>query len=408
MGWKDRLENTEFTITTGDGKVYKPLYQHGEVNVDYNVSVFDFISLKGSFIDRKEVKARSFPLIFWFQGDDNIDQAETFSASANDPRAWTVRHPLYGDITGQPLSLKKSDVNLNVTEINVDFWETITTDTLKKMPSVSSNVLKVKYKLAQISAVDYASKVNLKAADVSMVKENATKLDLKIGSIITSDAYADYQLKKNAMFADIDKMAENPSAAIQSINDVISVPAELSVGISSRVNLLKSLFEDAKTIFSAKNSRNNKAYFEATGAAVLSAFALALVSPIAGDYVTRKQVLYASDSLTSMYNNYVSVIDAAYIDNTDVSNSYSASAQTQINVNDLVFTTVANLGQIAFSAKQERTVYLESDSNLIVQTHKYMGLDSEDKNIETFRTINAIKNKSLFLLKKGRAITYLV
>ena len=30
MNWKDRLTDIEFTITTGDGKVFTPLWKNGE------------------------------------------------------------------------------------------------------------------------------------------------------------------------------------------------------------------------------------------------------------------------------------------------------------------------------------------------------------------------------------------
>jgi len=50
----------------------------------------------------------------------------------------------------------------------------------------------------------------------------------------------------------------------------------------------------------------------------------------------------------------------------------------------------------------------EKDSNLIVLTQRYMGLDPDDNNINTFRTINKIKNNSIFLVKKGTQITYYV
>lgn len=65
MSWKDRLENTVFMITTGDGKVFRPLWKSGETSKEFNATTFDFINVEGSKIDRKKVKARKFPLTFW-------------------------------------------------------------------------------------------------------------------------------------------------------------------------------------------------------------------------------------------------------------------------------------------------------------------------------------------------------
>ena len=49
---------------------------------------------------------------------------------------------------------------------------------------------------------------------------------------------------------------------------------------------------------------------------------------------------------------------------------------------------------------------MTSDTNLIVLTHKYFGLDADDKNILAFKETNNIKNNELFKIPKGRVIKY--
>ena len=128
MSWKDRLDNIDFTITTGDGKVFKPLWKSGEKSKDFNITKYDFIDVDGSLIDRKRPQSNAYPLVFWFQGDDNIEQSNAFEASADDNRLWTVIHPFYGTIKGQPTNLKRDDNNYNVTKVTVDFWQSIDGD----------------------------------------------------------------------------------------------------------------------------------------------------------------------------------------------------------------------------------------------------------------------------------------
>ena len=77
-------------------------------------------------------------------------------------------------------------------------------------------------------------------------------------------------------------------------------------------------------------------------------------------------------------------------------------------LNEIVNKTLYNLFDFAFKAKQERTVEIEKDSNLIVLTHKYLGLDENDENIEIFRKMNNISNRNIFGVKKGTVIKYLV
>jgi hypothetical protein len=175
-------------------------------------------------------------------------------------------------------------------------------------------------------------------------------------------------------------------------NDMKALPG---VAISSIADLMNSL-----------SVRNNKAYFESTGAGVLMACANALVNPIDGDYVTRTDVLNASALLSALYADYLLVLDGAYIPVTDTANSFSASNETQTLLQQTIIGTIANLAALALNAKQERTVILSKDSNLIVLTHKYMGLDAADINLETFRQINNIKNNRLFNVLKGSKIKY--
>lgn len=417
MSWLDRIENTTFTITTGDGKVFTPLWKSGETNKEYNAAFYEFIDLPGSLIDRRKVKARSFPLVFWFTGADNIDQADDFDQSANDSRAWSVRHPFYGEITGQPVKINRNDNFYNCTEITLEFWETIT----DKVPYSNVNITDVNEghvtQMATITPLNYSSKVNLKPADANTVTNNITLLNTRIAAMVSDVDYSDYIAAKSEMFATVDNLLTVPETAIGSIYTMITLPAKFALSVNIRMKLLGAIYGDMKALpgvavsslsdlVNSLSVRNNKAYFESTGAGVLMACANALVNPLYGDYVTRTDVLNASALLSSLYADYLQVLDNAYISITDTNNSFSASNETQALLQQTIIGTIANLGILALNAKQERSVILMKDSNLIVLTHKYMGLDAADANIETFRQINNIKNNRLFNVRKGSKITY--
>ncbi|HMI03734.1 MAG TPA: hypothetical protein VK541_14720 [Pedobacter sp.] len=407
MTWVDKLDHNVFTITTGDGKVYKPLWKSGETSKEFNATIFDFINIPGSLIDRKSVRARKFPLIFWFSGADNIEQADAFDQSANDNRSWKVSHPFYGDIIGQPISLARNDTGYNSTEITVDFWETITDTYPKKTVAIADSITSKSLQFRTISPVNYASKVDLKPADVSIVKDNAEKINLSISALLDSSNYSEYQLAKNDMFGKVDNLILSPVEAIASLNDIILLPAKFLLSVNIRINLIKAVYESIKSVLFLSN-KNNKAYFESNAGAAVMGLSNVIVNPAAEDYVTRKEIVIAAEALSVMYKDYLVTLDNSYVSISDPENSFSASNETQSKIQDTVVETISNLGTLAFSAKQERITILETDSNLILLTHKYLGLDQNDENIEKFRVINNIKNRSLFLIKKGRSITYYV
>ena len=140
MSWKDKIENGIFKIRTGDGKVFRPLWKPGESSIEFNTSAYNFINLEGTLVDRKKAQSSKYPLVFWFQGDNHIDEVKAFLNSAKDSRAWEVEHPIYGIINGQPLSIDRNDVDYNVTQIKVDFWESISVDYPDDAISVSDRI----------------------------------------------------------------------------------------------------------------------------------------------------------------------------------------------------------------------------------------------------------------------------
>lgn len=409
MSWIDRIQNTQFTITTGDGKLWTPDFISGEVSKQFNAGSFNFINLPGTLVVRKQVQARKFPLIFWFQGEDNLDNAEAFDQSANDSRAWVINHPQYGSITGQPVSLSRNDTHYNATEINVEFWETM----IKPNPVLRSSVydsLSAKMVTFQIdSSIDYGSKVLLKPADLGQINKSVSLINARRIKAITTATYSQYQMTKNAAALAVLNIITAPVDGIHAIQNLIAEPARYDQMISSRVNLIASIFNDLLSAVTNTPTVNNKYYFQAAAGVALAAIALAVVTPFsAANYLTRTAVAGYANALTGFYNTYLSTLDNLYVSLPNPAGSFSATAATQNQLQTIIIEALTGLDTIAFSAKQERITTLLQDDNLITLTHKYMGLDVDDANLETFRTINNIKNDYLFLIPKGTQIKYYV
>ncbi len=238
MTWIDRIENNVFSIKTGDGVTYYPALPIGyETSKEFNAMAFEFINVDGALVNRRRVKARNFPLTFFFTGEDNIDQAEYFDLSANDQRAWVVSHPMYGTITGQPISIKRADANLNATQFSVDFWETITTSNpIAVIAPVEAIQAKIT-ELATISPIEYESKVDIKPADITQIKVQAQSTDDLINKVLPAGSYAAYQAAAYNMFNNIDNMATDAATGISAIQQVLLQPALFALNVNDRLNL---------------------------------------------------------------------------------------------------------------------------------------------------------------------------
>lgn len=405
MGWQNKIENVKFAIKTGDGKEFFPLWKPGEKTIEYNTSSFDFIDVEKSLVERKKPKSGKYPLTFWFQGDDNIEQAQEFEDSAKDNRYWTVTHPFYGSIKGQPLSISRNDSNYNITEITVDFWETIVFDYPKSNLSIQDNTLVKRDSIMSNSALAYSSKNVQKTEDIQKNNESNALVAKSFETIQSDETNVDYQNSLSKAQKSSENLLTNPNQAILDSQSLLSGPSFYDVQVLPRVNAYKTAFN---TLFRGFNSVADKLFFESQGATCLANLCNASVNY---DYETDYQIIsdvnYVSDIILELYNNYLILVDGASVSNYDIDNNYQPNPVVQSELHDLVMFTIANLFDLAFDAQQERVVYLPKDSNLVLLTHKYMGL-ANDENMQRFREINNIKLKELFRIKKGRKIKYYV
>lgn len=403
MSWIDRLENINFTITTGDGKKYEPLWKNGEKSTEFNISKYDFINVEGSLIERKKPQGSKYPLVFWFQGDDNIEQSNDFELSSKDNRLWIVEHPIYGTIKGQPTNIKRNDTNYNVTEISVDFWQSVSEDYPNADISISDDVQSKVDAINQTSINTYVENAKPSTSDINTLKQTTNTTASKFEP--DNDSFTDYSNVVNTAIKSLDSLVIDTENAISSIQEVVNKPAFFVDSVSKKVNSYINAFNELKTQISNLAS---KYYFEAQGASILNGMCVSMVNPNSDDYITRNDIEEINTILLNTYNEYLEILDNNQISIYDVGNTWNPNVNIQLQLLELITLTSNNLFSLSFNAKQERTIELKKDSNLIILTHKFVGLDADDVNIIQFRERNNIKNNELFTIKKGRSITYFV
>lgn len=400
MSYLDTLNNSKFTIRTGDGEVFTPLWKPGETSKEYNTSAYDFINLAGTRIDRKKPKSSKYPLTFWFQGDDHISESESFLTSADDPRAWEIEHPYYGNITGQPLSISRNDSNYGITEITVDFWESITVDFPDDAISMQDRITAKAVSLKSAAALSFEAAApgtpTIAPMKIGATQTNANFVDL------AGEYKVDYQNKYSAALKAADALVKYPRQAIQATQSLLEAPARFIAPINQKLNSFESVFNDLIGLVSTKEDKN---YYESTSATLVAAMCECAINPQENDYSTRPELEIVVANLLNTYNAYQQNLDTLTVGPYEVSKNWTANADVQAELKSLVVDTVANLQQLSFEARQERVIYTENHTNLIVLTHRFIGLPT-DENLKTFRTINTIKNDEVFQIKKDRRIVY--
>lgn len=405
MSWLDKIENIQFSIKTGDGNEFLPLWKSGEKSLDFNTNTYDFIDVPKSLVTRKQPKSSKYPLTFWFQGSDCIEQAERFEQSAKDNRYWTVTHPYYGIIKGQPISISRNDANYNISEITVDFWETIIFDFPKSNLSIQDNTL-VKRDTIQVNAAEsYSNRAKPQTKDIQKVKDSNLTTAKQFETLQNDETNIDYQNNISRAIKSANALLVNPSQAILDSQNIVSQSALLDIDLNARINAYKNAFKTLKLVF---ESITDKLFFESQGATILSNLCLTATNYQFGvDYVTVPEIENTSTLILSLYDDYLSTVDSNITSVYDVDNNYQPYAVLQNDLYNLVMFTVSNLYSLAFEAQQERIVIVEKDTNIVLLCHRYYGI-ANDENLETFRTINNIRLNENFKIKKGRSIKYYV
>lgn len=389
MSWKDNIENIEFTIVTGDNEIFKPLYTSSSQDLEFNVSEFNFIELEGTLVTRKKVKSQKIPLNITFQGDDHIDIAEKFLQSSKDPRYWTVTHPIIGEVYGHPASISKVNDDLNTVVFSIDFWETIRPGEVTSAKVYPLELIESK----NFELIEFGS-LNLILDLKPELKSLVGKIQSRYDTLIDATNVDQFKGLLSDAMKGIDNLLKEPQKAIRNISQLIQFPAYIEGILKNRVKLIQAILKDIKEIFP-----DNNLNYSIFGGAVVSGIAQIILKPSENDFITRNDVKAQFNNLADVYDNFLNDID---------NNNFQQDFQEAITLNEIIINTLYYLYDVSFDAKQERYDIVESDTNLILLTHKYMGLDKEDKNLNIFREINGIKNKNIFIVKKDRKITYLV
>jgi hypothetical protein len=424
MSWRDKVQNP-FIITTGDGVQYSNILWKNDTpkEIDYNITEFDFPNIAGSLIFRGTNKARKFSLHIIFQGDDQIDIAEQFEESANDPRLWTVQHPIYGTLTVQPVSLKFDPSGFNTTVVTGTLLETIVFGGPKITKDPRANILFQKQQMDELTAEAYQvaiSQLKPGIKDVNtLTAYNKVIYDIGTKTVKLTEDAGNYFNAFNAANASIQSLASNPLLAMQDFQTVINYPSQFVDSIKNRITTIQTQFGSLSNQVGNILSINDKKNFEATGVTLVSSMAIVSVTSydsngnivtgtVLPDYATKQDVLDVIEDIQIMYNAFLALLDSLQTTNGGLETSYIPDAGSLQALDQIISFTISNLTNIALSSKQERIVLLTEDSNVIIQAHKYYGLLIDDSTIDTVIKNNGISLNEIMQLSKGRELLFYI
>ncbi len=406
MSWIEQI-NSNFIITTGDGKEFRPEWMNATRGTEFNIAQFEFPEIEGTLVKRSKPKGRRFNLEIFFQGDDNLDIAKDFEISARDSRAWTILHPLYGTLIVQPLSLTLDDTKHNVTKLTIPVIETIVEDSPQGTTDPVDKITVDKEALDVVFEESFATDVIPSTTDKNTLSDNLSIL-FETGKGLAGDASEEYFNLFNAAEAAILDATTEPLAAIRAMNAVISAPGLFVESVKNRIGLFVDQVNRLGASINTITEPSKKKIYESNAGVVISTMALAVANPVEDDFANRPDVISRIDEILTSYNGYIDNLDILQTDNGGTPESYIPDAESLTALNDLINFAISNLFDIALNTRQERSIIVEKDSNVILLTHRIYGLDAEDTLIDQLINNNNIGINELINIKKGRRILYYI
>lgn len=408
MSWTDNIEDN-IKITTGDGKKYEPLYKITEKTVEYNVAEFEFPNIEGTLVKKSQPKGARHKFELTFQGPDHIQESKAFEISNKDQRAWKVFHPIWGNLTVQPTSLSFNPSGLSATKIMAEVVETIT----EELPRVSidpKNKISFDYINTNTSIAEgFSDNVIPKTEDITQMTNTTDELySLGSESVMSGDQSNEYFQLYNKASAAILNAASGVSIAAVLITDLYTYPGLFVSSVKDRLTLLQNQLTSISSDLENLLTFNSKSVYEMSGAGIISGMVNASINPADTDYNSTNEVLDVINQILSVYNDYMFNIDSLQTLTGGDENSYIPNYDSISNLTNLVNFATANLFNIALNAKQERFIYLEADSNVIILAHRFYGLEDDDSTIDEFINQNNIGINEMLQIKKGRKIIYYV
>jgi hypothetical protein len=125
----------------------------------------------------------------------------------------------------------------------------------------------------------------------------------------------------------------------------------------------------------------------------------ALQTQNTGDLQTKIEITFYLNKLKSTYSTYLTTLYSLP--------NFTPDHDLMFSLNSLVLQTMFRLYGILLSAKQERTYYPTTDTNIILLAHRLYGSASE-QNIDLIKSTNKIGLSELINVKRGRKIVYYV
>lgn len=404
MSWIDRVQN-KLRITTPDNKVYEVLWMNATKSIEWHGSEFSFINVQDQFVKKEKLLGRKFPLEFYFTGENHLEEAGLFEISLNDKRPCLIEHPYYNTIVAQILQVNFDNTQLNVTKVTATAIETITENNPRTSIDPVDAIIIKKQEIDQACEEELTEEPTI--TDVNNLNiVNSQNYNTAIKIVTVPEEAQEYFNAFNEASTLVNNITASPILAMRATIALVTLPAKFTASVQDRVSTLVETFVNLRRTLSGLFMVSSKQIYQSQGIAIISSMCQAAVTPLDGNYTNSISALIIIDDILNSYNQLIEDLDSVQGQNGSSPDNFVQDPVALSTLADAVNITVSNLISIALNGKQERSVVLTEDSNIITLTHRFYGGKNIDSNINEFVNNNNLTYRDILGIPKGRTVVY--
>lgn len=435
MSWQDRI-NENLIFTSPEGSTYNAYWARNKVIGQKNNGIYEYPEVEGADVQPLKIGAISYPLNFWFAGENNDIEAQRFLNSLSEDGKWKVVHPVLGELELYP-SKFSMDVD-PVSSGNITYFQTewIFAKAIEFIPLSPSAKKQIPLFVQAKSAEELVSSTNqtIKERLIDEIKQETpgavTKFAndcLKFSESISDTLESIYkplatlnnniQSIKRSIESTVDEAVIDIAAIGGQFQNLIQLPAQVEMDVKQKIDLYQRILTDItdlqplQDLFDTGDSnhaKNSSSIREFICAATVVAISVGIQ---VSEFATRAEASLIAEEFNTIFSDITNSLDEyqELFDSDTIDSQYFSQTTSYVDTLQLVATTNKELLKSSLDLAIEKKFKLEKRRAPIeIVITEYGDLGEDDINLDNFIAANKLKNNDILIIPSGREIVVYV
>jgi prophage DNA circulation protein len=418
MAWDERI-NPTIDFISPQGDKFSAYWAGDSRDVDKKLGVFRYPKFNGAVIQDMGLDAYTYPITFYFEGDDNDLDAEKFMTSAAQVGPWTVYHPTKGAKALQLVSISEDIQPIssgNITQLSSKWIETTDKPVAKSPAQIAADIDDQVDNVAKVAAAQYQVKTNkfsklmaLKNSVMSAIGAVRSALG-KIMKVI-ADVNAAVNSIVGGIQAALDTFIFEPLEIAAQLFELIHLPSLIVGDFSSRLNAYKKLAESILGMGGSGSSDRDYNVSRTKELALCAVSAAVATIAASSTFKTRSEVISAVNSITDLFDSIVNGLDSDQekFSGNSIDHQYFSQTESFNETLKIITMAVSLLIENIPNLKVEKRIILDRTRHTVeLAASLYGGFGQNDENIDYFISTNNLTGLDVLVLPAGREVVVYV